>query len=122
MRLLALDVGMRHTGVAFFDEDTGVPVPLDTIHHDSVRELMTSVEQIVKERSIDHIVVGLPLLPSGKEGAQAQFVRTVTECLSERAIPFSLLDERYTTPRDATSDRNASAACSLLSLWLKNSI
>ena len=35
MRYLALDVGTRRTGIAYLDEDVGVPLPLNTINHTS---------------------------------------------------------------------------------------
>jgi len=114
MRLLALDIGKRRTGVAFFDEATGVPLPLDTLTHTSTDELLTLIETLVRERKIDRLIVGLPLLPSGKDGAQSEYVRSVAESLKERGMAVSLMDERYSNPTDSTKNRDAYAAWNLL--------
>lgn len=113
-RTLALDIGTKRTGVAFLDEVTGIPLPLDTIAHTSVEELVAAVHRILGERKIDRLIVGLPLLPSGAEGSQARFVRSVASKLSSLSLPVEFKDERYTTPRSKASDPDAAAACNLL--------
>lgn len=114
-RILALDIGMRRTGVAYLDEETAVPLPLDTIAHRTTEELLDRIGVLVAERKIDSLVVGLPLLPSGQEGAQATYVRTVAEQMTVRGFPpLTFRDERYTTPRSRTGDPDASAALNLL--------
>ncbi len=119
MRLLALDIGRRHTGIAYYDDATNIPLPLDTFTHDSVDELCAHVQKLFLDRAIDRVIVGLPLLPSGQEGEQVEFVRTVGEMLEKSGIPLSFEDERYTTPRLEQSDGNAAAACSLLEIHLQ---
>ena len=122
MRLLALDIGRRHTGIAYYDDAMGIPLPLDTLTHDSSEELCAYLQQLSQQRGIDRVIVGLPLLPSGKEGAQAQFVRDVGAMLEKAGMDLSYLDERYTTPRQTQGDGNAAAACSLLEMALRNYI
>lgn len=114
MRLLALDIGTRRTGVASYDDGTKIVLPLDTITHTSFDDLLREVESIVRARRIDHVFLGLPLLPSGKEGAQGTLVRQFEALLRNLNIPSSFIDERYTTPRTGESDGNAAAACSIL--------
>lgn len=118
MRTLALDIGTRRTGVALLDDAAGVPVALDTLRHRTEEELITAVRAIVAEREIDRLVIGLPLLPSGAEGAQAAFVRGVAERLrSEVGIPCSFLDERYTTSaahQPSDTDPDAASAVAIL--------
>lgn len=114
MRLLALDIGTRRTGVAYYDDATKIVLPLDTITHTSVEELLTKVEKVIALRMINHVYIGLPLLPSGVEGAQASSVRSFGSRLQRAGIPHSFVDERYTTPRGKDSDGDAQAACSLL--------
>jgi len=38
--VLSLDIGTRRTGVAFVDENTNVPMPMETLHHASEDELI----------------------------------------------------------------------------------
>ncbi|MDD4627916.1 MAG: Holliday junction resolvase RuvX [Candidatus Peribacteraceae bacterium] len=115
--ILALDIGKRRTGVAFYDSATAVPLPLDTIAHHSTEELLMHVAVLCKERKIDRIIVGLPLLLSGMEGEQSSFVRSVSEGL-EALAPVTFLDERYSTPRDRDSDPDAAAACGILTTFV----
>ncbi|MBI5155638.1 Holliday junction resolvase RuvX [Candidatus Peregrinibacteria bacterium] len=120
MKLLSLDIGTRHTGVAYYDSAIGVVMPLDTIEHVSEEEMLSSVSKLIQERHIDHLYVGLPLLPSGKDGSQAGIVRTILKKIEAFGTPCSLIDERYTTPKTGQSDGNAAAACSLLNIALEN--
>ncbi|MCF7844883.1 MAG: Holliday junction resolvase RuvX [Kiritimatiellales bacterium] len=119
MVILALDIGERHTGVAFVDEANGIPLPLDTIHHKSIDELALSISKIIDEKNIEHMVLGLPLLLSGEEGSQVAFVRSVAQKLQENAISITFIDERYTTPKKGENDGDAEAACTLLTLYLR---
>ena len=125
MRFLALDIGTRRTGVAFLDTDTGIPLPLDTIHHSSSEELLKRVDEIAKARSIDRLIIGLPLLLSGEEGSQSGYVRDVAAALGKHGWQIAFVDERYTTDRKGKGsrgdseksieyDRDAAAACALL--------
>lgn len=127
MRILALDIGKRRTGVAFTEDSLKFPLPLPTIIAENVDALMDAVAALVRDRKITEIVVGLPLLPSGKHGAQATFVLTVVERLRVRtALPVHTIDERYSTPRKAATessvfkdlDLDGMAACSLLQAYL----
>lgn len=113
-RLLALDIGTKRTGVAFLDEEVNIPLPLSTLHHTDTEELLSQVSSLITERRIDELIVGLPLLPSGAEGAQARLVRAVAQQMQSRGWRVTLKDERYTTPRGKTADPDAIAALNLL--------
>lgn len=113
-RILALDIGTKRTGVAFLDEDIAVPLPLSTIQHRSVSDLLSQVAALMQERKIDRLIVGLPLLPSGERGKQARLVEEVAERMQERGWTVTLKDERYTSPRGKTDDPDAIAALNLL--------
>src|SRR3989339_297232 len=119
--VLALDIGTRRTGAAFADVATGIPLPLETIAHTSLKQLCDRVLVLCQERSIDTILLGWPLLPSGKEGAQVKIVRKVQEALTQAGLRIEVLDERYTTPRSGkiASDPDSAAACALLGVFLQ---
>ncbi|MFH1444200.1 MAG: Holliday junction resolvase RuvX [Candidatus Peregrinibacteria bacterium] len=112
-RILAIDIGTKRTGVAYLDEETDIPLPLTTLKHTSTEELLEMLSALIKERRIDRLIVGLPLLPSGDEGAQVHYVREITEQMQERGWSVELRDERYTTPRTHTGDPDAIAALNL---------
>jgi len=118
MRYLGLDVGTRRTGAAFADSTDGILFSLETIQHSSAEELLASVLLIIKEKQIDEVVIGLPLLPSGEAGSQAEIVQNFKELLSEEGISCSLLDERYTTSKSREIDKDAASACEILTVWL----
>jgi len=105
--------------VAYASSDAGVPVALKTINHDTFDVLNEKVVDLVKEKDITHIIFGLPLLPSGDEGEQAEIVRAVA---SKMPIPSHIscifIDERHTTPREKYKDPDAAAACEILSVYL----
>lgn len=121
MRILALDVGERRTGVAFIDSTAAVPLALQTIEHASTSELFEAVQSLITDRIIDHIILGLPYLPSGEEGAQAKYVRSIGDHLEEIA-PLTYVDERYSSHNPHGIDHNAAAACKLAEIGLKKVI
>ncbi|MBI2117490.1 Holliday junction resolvase RuvX [Candidatus Peregrinibacteria bacterium] len=119
MRVLALDIGTRRTGVAFAECPPGIPLLLPTVHHKSVGDFLDQLAQIINMRHVDHIVVGLPLLSSGKEGKQAQRVRALLPLLTLSGARVSTLDERYSTERNALhDDSDAVAAWKILTVFI----
>lgn len=120
---LALDIGRKHTGAAFFDERTKVPMPLETLHHLSEEELIEKVVILASERLADAFVIGLPFLPGGTEGEQARFVRDIAKKLCE-ACPWCELhfvDERWTNKahyEERADDPHAQAALTILRVFL----
>lgn len=118
MKYLGLDVGTKRTGVAFADSDDDILFSLETIAHTSSEELVSAVVELVRLRGVDAVILGLPFLPSGEEGAQAEIVRDVETLLSEEGISCSTVDERYTTAKSKDFDKDAASACEILSQWL----
>lgn len=119
IRTLALDIGMRRTGCAIHDDDTGVPLPLDTLRHTTVEEFAEKVGSLVRERGIGCLVAGLPLLPSGQEGEQSEIVRSYVAALESLGMETHFLDERYTTTNRKAVDGDALAALSILQTFLE---
>lgn len=119
MKLLALDVGERHSGVAFFDSAIDFVIPLDTIHHHSELELLDAVDVVLQQRGVKDVVIGLPLLLSGVEGSQAKFAKMIGAQLNARGVSVDYIDERFTTDRLTPSDGDAKAACIVLNTYLQ---
>jgi len=122
MRILALDLGMKRTGVAFADSDVGIALPLDTINSPSPNELLSEILLLADERDIDMILIGLPLLLSGKEGFQTGYVRDMGALLEEKGLAVQYLDERFTSQKHGENDGDARAASTLLSLFLERGV
>jgi putative Holliday junction resolvase len=94
--ILALDFGRARIGAAISDELQLLAHPLETIPAD--KQAASRVAQIVREKSVDHVVVGIPRQMSGAIGIAANQVLQFVEKL--RAIlpcPVVTWDERLTT-------------------------
>jgi len=98
MRIIALDVGERHTGVAISDPTATIARPLETIDHRSRKGLSSAVAALVEEHDVEVVVVGRPLSLDGRVGPQAQRVDRYVEALVEQLkVPVVLWDERFST-------------------------
>ncbi len=89
--ILAIDFGRARIGVAVSDELQLLAHPLETIAANE--RSIGRVAEIVRERNVDHVVVGIPRQLSGKIGAAA------TEALrfAEKLRAIVAWDERLTT-------------------------
>ena len=102
MRILALDLGERHTGVAISDPTATIARPLETIDQRAKKEVRSAVARLVEEHGIETVVVGRPLSLNGHIGPQARLVDQFAEALAEQLdVPVVLWDERFST---ATAD------------------
>jgi len=98
LRVLAVDYGSRRIGLAIGDTNLKIATPIETLEHRG--DILERVVNIVKERHVSLILVGLPLTPSGKEGQRAKEVRGFVEALRNllpEDIDIIFWDERYTT-------------------------
>lgn len=96
MRILGLDVGDARVGLAISDPERITAQPLDTVPRDE--NTVTRISEIIGEFSVSVVVIGLPLLMSGKEGEQARKVREFSQELSSATgVPISFIDERLTS-------------------------
>ena len=74
MRTLALDPGRKRIGVAISDPTGTIAQPLETIQVRTKREVIDRLQQLVRELSVDEILVGLPRTAEGELGPQAKRV------------------------------------------------
>ncbi len=120
MRILALDVGKRRTGVAFADKEADFVIALQTISHGNIGELIEAVLKIIEEKKIDELAIGLPLKLDGLDGEQSLYVRTFAETLAKHTpLPQRLIDERYTSSSASSCmDPDAVAACQIAEMAL----
>ena len=94
--ILALDLGRARIGVAISDELQFLAHPLETIQAGS--QATPRLAQIIREKKVDHVVVGIPRQMNGQIGPAATEAIRFVEKL--RAIlPCSVVtwDERLTT-------------------------
>lgn len=98
MRILAIDYGERRTGLAISDELGITAQGLDTIVARSDEEILRRIGDVVRDKGVDRILLGLPLNMDGSESEKSLKVRAFGEVLSrETSLPVVLWDERMTS-------------------------
>ena len=123
MRVLALDYGTARCGCAVSDPTGTLVTPLAAIEPPEAGK----IAEVVAEHDVDRVVVGLPITPSGEEGAQARLSRAfAAELQSVLKVPVETYDERLTTKmadrtarEGARADRDSLAAAHLLESYLE---
>ena len=101
VRLMALDVGSRRTGVAVSDE-LGLYAHARPALRGGTRALLDALPPLVAGEEVGEVIVGLPLALSGGDSAQTAAARAFAERLRERLdVPVTVWDERLTTAEAA---------------------
>jgi putative Holliday junction resolvase len=132
MRILAIDLGERRTGVAVSDPTGLLATPLTVIESVGPRRDVERILELAREQGAERIVVGVPISLDGSAGAQAQQARTFAERLAAAGdVPVVTWDERLTTvvaerrmreagasSRRRREQRDAAAAAVLLESYL----
>ena len=96
---MALDVGRKTIGVAISDPLGMFAQPVETIERVGTTKDLARVAELVAERDVDTIVVGLPIQMNGEEGDSAKLARGLAEKIPELVgdVRVVLQDERFTT-------------------------
>ncbi|MBK7858287.1 MAG: Holliday junction resolvase RuvX [Archangiaceae bacterium] len=97
MRALALDVGSKTIGLAGSDELGITAQPITTVRRTNLKADLQAVKEVISDRGITHLIVGLPLNMNGTEGPSAVEARKVGEALTTDALTVIYWDERLTT-------------------------
>jgi putative holliday junction resolvase len=97
-RLLSLDFGSHRIGVAISDPLGIFAQHLTTIRRQGDEKDIRAIAAATGNYDVEAVIVGLPLLPDGRDGAQAKKARAFAEKLRERlGLPVDMWDERLTT-------------------------
>lgn len=96
--VLGIDYGSRRIGLAVSDPERVFAFPAGHLaRHGGERDL-AALRQLIEEREVVQIVVGLPIHMNGREGPEARAVRAFAEDLRrETGRNVELLDERWTS-------------------------
>jgi putative Holliday junction resolvase len=98
MRILALDHGTKRIGVAVSDETRTIAQPLEFIPAEPFAAFLERLKQLIREKEVDLILVGLPRNMDGSHGPAAEKVQTFVGVLgSAITIPIKTWDERLTS-------------------------
>ena len=98
MRIMALDYGDAHTGIAISDPTgflTGFTTVINAYRPEAVAEQVAS---LAREHGAEELVLGHPINMDGTRGPRSEKARAMAELLKEATgLPVVLWDERRTT-------------------------
>ena len=98
MRIMAIDYGDAHTGVAISDLTGLLAGYTATIHTRRREEVLSRLGELIREYGVEELVLGYPKNMDGTLGPRAEKARELEEALKERfSLPVVLWDERRTT-------------------------
>ncbi|BAZ51054.1 Holliday junction resolvase YqgF [Nostoc sp. NIES-4103] len=95
---LGLDVGRKRVGVAGCDRTGLIATGITTVDRTSFEKDVEQIQQIVNEREVQVLVVGLPYSMDGSLGFQARHVQKFATRLAKALkLPVEYVDERLTS-------------------------
>lgn len=96
--VLGLDLGEKRIGVAGCDRLGLMASGLTTIHRRSFSQDMDELRQMIRDRDIDRLIIGLPYTMDGKIGFQAKRIQRLAQRISNAVeLPIEFMDERLTS-------------------------
>ncbi|WP_299032670.1 Holliday junction resolvase RuvX [uncultured Anaerococcus sp.] len=97
-RIMGLDVGGKTVGVAISDPLFITAQPYETIKRTKAKFDIDRIEEIIKEKDISLVVVGLPKNMNNTIGPQSMKVMSFVDLIKKRIdIKIVYEDERLTT-------------------------
>jgi putative Holliday junction resolvase len=98
MRILALDHGTKRIGVAISDELKMIAQPLEFIPAEPFAKFLERFKEILREKEVEMILIGLPRNMDGSYGPAALKVQEFVAALRDAiTIPIQTWDERLTS-------------------------
>jgi putative Holliday junction resolvase len=98
MRSLGLDIGDKRIGVALSDPQGMLASPFTIINRRDEKADVEAIIDIVSQKGVEQIIVGLPRSMDGSIGKQAEKVKAFTQGLCNHTkVPVEFRDERLST-------------------------
>lgn len=95
---LGLDVGKKRIGVAGCDGTGLIATGITTIHRTSLDQVVAELRQLIEQRRVQVLVIGLPYSMDGSIGFQARQVQKFAAAISKiLQLPVEFVDERLTS-------------------------
>ena len=95
---MALDVGEKRIGVAISDKTGVIAQNLMTLNRKNLKDDLRVLKDIVKEKKVHLIVVGLPLNMNGTLGKKAEEMLKFKDLIKKRiGIDVETYDERLSS-------------------------
>ena len=120
---LALDYGLKRTGVAVGNRLLGTAQPQGSIHAEGDARFAKIAERL-REWQPDALVIGVPFHPDGAAHENTARARKFGRQLAGRfKVPVFEVDERYSTTEahaQGARDADAASACIILEQFLRS--
>ena len=95
---MALDHGTRRIGVAVSDEMKIIATPLEYIPAEPLDKVIERLQQLIREKEVELIVIGMPRNMDGTLGPAAEKVNAFIAALQPHiSTPVKKWDERLTS-------------------------
>jgi len=96
--VLALDYGTKRIGLAVSDESGTFAFPAGFLACAGRRRDLEALRALICEKSVQRVVVGLPLHLDGRRGESAAAAEEFANAVAKiTGLPVDLVDERWTT-------------------------
>lgn len=134
VKALGIDYGTVRIGLAVSDDLGLMAHPLKTVSGKKEDNPVESILEVIRDRSIDDIVIGLPLHSDGRESSMSRKVQNFVKQLRRELgteFPIHLVDELRTTrhahaklieagrrEKDIGAILDQAAAAEILQQWL----
>ncbi|NOT75514.1 MAG: Holliday junction resolvase RuvX [Cyclobacteriaceae bacterium] len=95
-RILAIDYGLKRTGIAVTDVNRIIATSLETVESPG---LIKFLEDYFKKEVVDQLVLGMPKRLNNEDTDMTPHVRKLMELLAQKFPdkPVALIDERFTS-------------------------
>lgn len=98
MRILALDIGKKRTGIAVSDADGKIASPVCVLPSNEVFSCASSFTRVLEDYEPELLLAGLPVSMDGGENDHAMWVRIkATELSDQTGLPLEFQDERLSS-------------------------
>ena len=110
MKYMAIDYGLKRTGIAVSDAGGRMAFPRRTLHMTTRERFFAELLACLAEEGPDAIVVGLPLTLDGGESLTTRQARHFVERLKRRTdLPVFWMNEQFSSHEAETDLREAGA-------------
>lgn len=118
MTLMAIDLGLKRTGVAVGNRITASAEPLTTLQAGDKASRLAQVAALVQQWQPGALIVGRPCHPDGNPHDMTRIAEKFARQLAqELKLPVAMVDERYTSTEAESlgaEDVDSMAACLIL--------
>jgi putative Holliday junction resolvase len=128
--VLALDYGSARCGCALSDPTGTIVTPIEAVARPATKRGFARLRELVRERAVERVIVGLPLSLDGGDTEQTLETRAFAAELQQRlgdGVAVEMHDERFTTRiaqrmqvagGSVKASEDSRAAAHMLESWL----